>query len=609
MTEDIPPQVARQKAIDMLHFRVLVCIVVISILFCLLALRLWQVQVLQGSDHLARAQRQMIRPVRVNAVRGRIFARDGTVLVDNEAHYDLVFYVSEMRQPGVQRHTIEHIVATEQRLAQHLGRVPRLTAETVKRQLQRQPVLPLTVMEDLSEDELARYAEYLPLLPGVDILCRVERRHPFPGVLSHVLGYAGWKRPTGDDILEDLPRLYTSPELTGRSGLEARFDQTLAGSPGARLVMVDSIGYARSTIEESTTPVDGNDLHLTIDLPAQKIAEELLKGYSGAIVVLDVRTGAVLAMASSPTYSLDHLNASYMQLLAEDTEHRPLLNRATQGLYTPGSIVKPLLAAVALEKCPELALQRYDCSGRFMIGNHPIRCARRFGHGMLDLTDAITVSCNPFFIHLGLAVGIDEYSQFLRAAGIGERTGIELRDAAGVLPARDYARRRWKRNWLAVDTAYASIGQGAFSITPLQAAVYTAAIANGGAVYRPYLVAKICTQDGRLLQQTAPVIRHRLPVSQEHLAMVQRAMQNAVEDPHEASAAGLREAGIPLAAKTGTAEVGEGEERYKNTWVIAFGPVDEPQYAIACIIDHGQSGGRTAVPIAAQFFHNWLCAQ
>ncbi len=584
--------------------RVLVCAVVICLLFGLVTMRLWQVQVLQGSEHQKRVQRQMIRPVRINPVRGRIFDRNGKVLVDNDCRYDLVFYVSEMRRRGKLRRTVEHILETDRSVAAYLGREPTLTYKQVENQLVRKPILPLTVAENLTATELAAWSEYLPHVQGADILPRVERRYPYPGMMSQALGLTSRQQPSGDDILEDLPRLYVTPELTGRSGLEAAFDSELAGKAAAQLVMVDSVGYARKVIRNAGTPEPGHNLTLTIDLEAQRLADQVLQGHYGALVLLDVHTGAVLAMASAPTYPLDADSKELLEV-SNDNVRRPMLNRATRGVYTPGSIVKPLMALAGLEHQPEVSHQIYDCTGRYMLGNHPIRCARRWGHGPLDLIHAITVSCNPFLINLGLKVGIDEYGNMLKAAGLGETSGIEIGDARGLCPQREVARRLWKRNWLAVDTAYASIGQGAISITPLQAAVFTAAIANGGVVYKPHLVRRIQDSNGVLLREVAPVIRNRLPASAENIALVREAMVSVVSG-QEASAAELRRLGISLAAKTGTAEVGEGANRHKNTWTVAFGPAENPKFALACVIERGESGSRTAVPIVASFLEQLL---
>ena len=202
---------------------------------------------------------------------------------------------------------------------------------------------------------------------------------------------------------------------------------------------------------------------------------------------------------------------------------------------------------------------------------------------------------------------MDNLANYYEAAGFGSRTGFELPDVAGLSPSQELARRFWKRRWLTVDTAYASIGQGGIAITPLQAAVYAAAIANGGVVFRPFVVRKVCSPDGVVQTATLPEIRNRIPVSNEHLEIVRDAMHHAVTD-RDGGARGLQASGFDLAGKTGTAEVGSGENRHKNAWAIVFGPYDDPKYAVACVIEFGESGGKTAVPVVADFFRFWLNA-
>ena len=589
------------------RWRVLFCTAFVALLYCLLAFRLWQVQVLQGPEHLRRARRQCVRPVRLNPVRGRIFAAGGEVLADNAASYQLVFYVSEMRR-GRQKRTIDGILETERSLAAYLGRTPKLTAVQVARQLNYRPVLPLAVMEDLTPAELAALAEYLPPIPGVAVEARLKRSYPYPGLLSHVLGYVQMRQPDGGDVLEDLPRLYVTPEQVGQSGLEGAYNDQLNGQAGSRLLMVDSMGYAREEGGAGIPSVPGKDLRLTIDVVAQRLAEGLLAGHAGAMVVLDVETGAVIAMASAPSFDLASLTSAELVRLNRDEVNRPLLNRAYRGVYTPGSIMKPLLGLAAMERLPDMAAENYTCDGVFVLGkNVGIRCAARAGHGPLDLQHAIAFSCNPFFIRLGLALGLDEYSEFLQAAGVGEKTGIEIGDSAGIMPSREFALKNWKRGWIRSDTAYISIGQGAISLTPLQAAVYAAALANDGIVWQPYLVAEVRSADGEVLEHTPTRIRHRLPVTAAHLRQMREAMRSAVDLPN-GSAAGMRQAGIPVAAKTGTAEVGHGENRHNNTWVIAYAPADNPRYALACLVERGRSGGKTAVPLAAEFFRKYFSA-
>ncbi|MGI5924489.1 MAG: penicillin-binding protein 2 [Lentisphaeria bacterium] len=593
---------------SLLRRRVLQGAAMMIIPLLLLVLRLWQVQVRQGPELLRQTQRQCVRPIWDNPVRGRIFAADGQVMADNTSHYDVVFHLAEMRQPGRSRRTRAHVLATAMRLAALMECENPLTAEMLARHIRMTPALPLRVFTDLSELERARLAELMPPIPGVELVARIERRYPFPGVGSQILGVAVWEKPRTIDLNDMYSRSYATDELRGLSGLEAAYDRALAGKPGMRLVRVDTMGYIHDDIGEAQPALDGHDLRLSIDSRAQRVADRALQGYSGALVVVDVHTGGVLAMASAPTYDLSVTDRNHYALLSVDEENLPLLNRAVNGLYTPGSIVKPLVALAALEHGAIEPDEVYDCTGRYLVGNHPIRCTRSYGHGPIDLLEAMTVSCNPYFIHAGIETGIDALNPMYAAAGVGEKSGFDLAERyAGIIPSRDMALRHWRRHWVMIDTAFVSIGQGGIEITPLQAAMFTAALANGGKLLRPYLVQSVVSADGKVVNNTPVVIRHRLPASPEHLQLVQRGMENTVVSDH-GSARELRDAGIPLAGKTGTAEVGTRANRHHNTWIICFGPLPEPRYALACVIEKGDSGGRTAAPIAARFFREWLSA-
>jgi penicillin-binding protein 2 len=588
--------------------RLLLCALLAACVMLLLLLRLWQVQVLQGEEHLRATLRQSVRPIRLTPVRGRILAADMTELVGNRTCYDLCFHTTEMRRPGAFQKTIDYLLEQERLLAYLLKRPPALTEKTIRRHISHNPVLPLVIFRNLTPAELAVVAEITPPIPGLDVTSRLVRQYPLPGLATHLLGRTSWSRPDGEDLAEEYPRIYTSPQLVGRSGLESYYDQELSGRAGSRLIRVDVMGYDHEILTDFDTPHNGNDLILTIDPQAQKAAESVLQGRQGALVAVRAKTGAVIALASAPTFDLSVLDQRQYQQLSADQAGRPLFNRAVNGTYSPGSIVKPLLAMALLENEIVTEEDEYDCRGKITLGTHSIHCAKRYGHGPLNIVEAIKFSCNPFFMHYGMELGIDAWQPFLTAAGIGEKTGLdwpEARASAGIRPERDFATRKWKRKWLPVDMAYASIGQGAFTMTPLQAALYAAAIANGGILYQPFLVQTILAPDGNPLRHTSPTIRHRLPCSQETMDIIRHGMEEAVKAP-QASAAALQDAGLPLAAKTGTAEVGSQENRRKQTWVICYGPVPEAEYAVACLVENGESGGKTVAPLLSQFFRLWL---
>lgn len=594
-------------------------VVMLGGLFLLLG-RLWQVQFRHGGEHSRITRRQSVRPIRLNAVRGRMIAAGGEILVDNRTSFDAVYHLAEMRQPGRSSRTIEHVLGLTARLAAALGRPHPLEREVLARHLRVRPALPMTVFRNLDPRELAILAELTPPVPGLEIAARAERHYPRPGLASHILGHTGRQRPESTAEMSQYPVFYANLELHGWAGLEKQYDQELAGVAGSRLVRVSALGYVHSDIGTPVPPENGNDLVLTLDLRAQLAAERVLDapGYEGALVAVEIDSGAVLAMASMPGYDLSrvdssHYDSAYYEGLRTDRERRPLRNRA-MNTYTPGSILKPFIALAALDAGVIEPTSVHTCTGAYPLGpSARIRCWLRHGHGPLDLPHALEGSCNPYFIAAGVATGIDRIGPMLAAAGIGSRPQLDLppqtprRIEFGICPSRDYYRRRSPRGrrWIASDTAFLSIGQGVIGVTPMQAALMAAALANGGLVYRPFLVRSVRRPDGGEVRAAAPTVESRLPVRPEFLAAIRQGMFQVVNSEH-GTGKNARNSAITLCGKTGTAEVGAGEDRYHDTWFIGFGPVENPRYAVAVLVEHGESGGRTAALLAGRFFERWL---
>lgn len=574
-----------------------------------LTVRLWFVQVYSHRSMTREVSRQSIRRIRLLPVRGRILDRSGRVLVDNQPSYDLVFHVSEMRQPGSRdrtgrENTIVHLLDTAARLAALFGREMPFDRPYVERRLRVYPALPMPVFSRLGNAELARITEMLPPVGGLEIVPNFNRTYPHPGLASHALGFTGRTEPNepGLDRFSYVPL-----ELRGRTGLELEYDGELAGRGGTRVVRVDTLGYVHDQIGEARPPKNGSDLILTLDIRAQLIAEKLLTGYHGAIVVVDVRLGAVLAMASSPGYDLSRMSSDYYGRLVRDEENRPLVNRTLAAGYMPGSIIKPLVAMAALESGAITPSSTHYCDGTFRLGNARISCWDRNGHGNVDVVKAIEQSCNPFFLHYGIETGLANLRPMFLGAGLGTTPKIDLPIGwgAGLVPSREWARKRLDREWLAIDTAFISMGQGNLTLSPLQAAMFTAAIANGGTVFRPYLVQRVIDSDGYIRRNAPPIAERRLPVSRENLDLIRTGMYWVV-NRSDGTGKRAKNSAITLAGKTGTAEVIRPEERYNDTWFIGFGPYDDPKYAIVVLIERGASGGRTAAPLGGRFFEQWL---
>ncbi len=594
--------------------------------FLLLAGKLYLEQIQSGDEHREKISRQSIRRIRIPARRGRIFSSDLRLLAGNQAENNLVFYPEEMRL-GRRSKSVRYMLAAADTIAAAIGRKNPLTEESVIRHLNTRPGLPITVFEQLTPQETARALESSRHFRGVDIEPGEIRIYPCGRLAAHLIGST--RLESRENAADRRDFFYYVPDLVGRDGVERAFDRLpgssagdpdvvpgspesplgLRGLPGYSLVQVDHLGYIRQSLIDKIEPLHGNNVILTIDSRAQEIAESLLVGKRGAFVLLDAANGDILAAASNPAYDLSEftpvLRREYYQSLLSNPD-RPLINRAFQGVYTPGSILKPLVALALLNAGinPESTL---FCDGGIPVGNATIRCAswRSGGHGEVNLVSALEKSCNPYMIAQGLKTGLGRIAEVLASAGIGRKTGVELSEGSGTFPSDANKRRLYRTGWNAYDTALLSIGQGMVTITPLQAAVFAAALANGGEVWQPHLVRQVVDPYGNVLRERKPTLRSRLATTPEHLETVRKGMFEVVNSPHGSG----REAALPglqLYGKTGSAEVGPRSNRRLTTWFICFVSHQGKTYAAAIMIEEGRSGGKSCAPLAAEFFARYF---
>jgi penicillin-binding protein 2 len=581
----------------------------------ILMLKLWIEQIQQGSQHREKISRQSIRRIREPSLRGRILTSDLRILADNAPAYDAFFYLEEMRRTDRNK-TLNHILDTAAYLAKEIKR-PAIAKEELVRILNNRPGLPLPVFKYLTREEMSILHEISPGIKGLGIVPRTTRVYPEGSIAAHIIGFTRPEDPVSAEDRDEYS--YYIPDLVGKRGVEKAFDifdvignpgvRGMRGIPGYSLVQVDHRGYVYKTMDEGIKPMDGNNIVLTINWKAQKIADSIMRGYKGAFVLLDAETCAVIAMASAPAFDLRNFSPKifpeYYGNINKDP-NKPMLNRATSGVYTPGSILKPLVAMAILNSGISPNKQSV-CDGETRIGDSKIKCAswQSGGHGPLTMTGAIENSCNDYFIENGCIAGLDAIFEVLQSAGIGSNTGFCLPDKKGQLPTSEFKERATGYKWNKYDTALLSIGQGIILITPLQAAVYCAAIANGGIIRRPYILKEIRDPFGNLLQFTQPEVKKHLKTTRENLNIIRQGMHLSVNSPHGSGKNAKNEA-IDLYGKTGTAEVGPAYNRHKNTWFIGFGSHEDKTYALAILIENGESGGRSCAPLAARFFTEWL---
>lgn len=576
-----------QKLTDSWRISVLGLVFLAGLMFLAVSLR--RVQVVEFSEFARDQVRQSVRCVQVPGPRGRIFDRNGVCLAENRPSYCIAYYVEELRKRGKWERTIDAVDADIDRLAAVLGIPREITREQVARHVMQSLPMPLLAWRDVESVTLARWAEAAGEFPGVDVYVQPERFYPQGTLAAHILGYVGRDRPESQP--GERVHFYL-PEMIGRAGLERQYNALLTGVAGGQLIRVDARGYKHAAWE-GAPEVAGRDLHLTIDLKVQQTLEKMLRGWRGAGVVVDPRSGEVLAMASSPTYDPNLLvpapTVGVWNRLNTD-EALPLFNRAIQGRYAPGSTFKPVTAMAALLHPGFDPDETYTCDGVFVLGSMRLRCWNTYGHGPIALRKAIEQSCNAYFCHLGQMIGYDAIYTEANKVGLGVQTGIDLPyEARGLLPTAEWKMKTFKDPWRTGDTCHISIGQGLLLTTPLQMAMLASVFANGGTLYRPVLG-----------QRGAPgecVRKMRWPES---------AVETVRGGMHDVATVGtgrrVQVRGLDVAAKTGTAEYDAGGVRRKNTWVTAFAPFDYPTVALAIVIENGVSGGQTVAPMA----HNIL---
>lgn len=578
----------------------------------ILLIRAYILQIFYGEEHRVRISRQSIRRIRVPARRGKIFTSDLKLLAANRTGFNLIFYPGEMRLSSRAK-TVEYMTSCLRQLATAIGRELELSEKQLSRHLRIYPGLPITVFQELTPKEIARSLECSRTMRGVDIQPVEIRHYPCGRLASHLIGSARLEKEL--EAADRKKFFYYVPDFSGHGGVEEAFEQLpqggttpgLRGVPGYSMVQVDSIGYVHRELIERIEPRHGNHVIMTIDSRAQALAEELLTGSTGAIVVVNGDNGDVICAASNPGFDLrkfaPRLSTEYYESLRNNPS-MPLFNRAFQGMYTPGSIIKPL-SALAFLNCGLSPAEKIVCDGSSRVLNVPIRCSsyRIGGHGTVNLYSALAKSCNDYLIEHATKIGLIPLARVLESAGIGQKTGIELAETAGTFPSDALKRRRYHSEWNNYDTALLSIGQGMIAISPLQAALFTAALGNGGIVWRPHIVERVVGVLGNTVYQRKPEVVRKLATTPGALEIVNRGMEEVVAHGSGSKAA---VSGVKLYGKTGSAEVGLRGEFRLMTWFVAHLTYREKKFAIAIMIEDGISGGSTCAPLASEFFDRYL---
>ena len=590
---------------------------------CVLIIRLWHLQIVEGDQLAAAADQNRLHPVRLSAPRGMIFARDLTAnatvpLADNRGAWDLVFV------PGDNDASI---------VCDQLEKIIDIDRDDILKQVDEnkdKPFKQIVIKQDLSKTELTRIEEYSHVLPGIITVVRPKRRYAQGKTAGQMIGYMG---EIDENELKRNEGVYTIGDQIGKAGLETQYENVLRGQDGRMLVkvyatdrrpqlrtnlegkadiVVDSYGRQLET-EFRIEPKNGGRLDLTLDVPLQQFCEKTLGEKVGAIVVLNADTGEVLAMASSPGYdpsvfTTHGKNRERASLLKDKT--KPMRNRAYREVYPPGSVFKLMMAVGALEDGIIDENTTHFCPGSFQLpGSRRWQCHQRGGHGSVNVVDALSVSCDVFFYHVGLDMGVDRIKKWADLMSLGQLTGIDLpNEAVGLVPSPEWKKKvnpddPSEQRWYPGETVNLSIGQGAMALTPLQLAVMTACIINGGHRVRPYVNLALGPQ------LSEPFI------SPHTLEVIQAGMFKCVDDTVAPSGTGraTKMEGFKILGKTGTAQVAsmshyshlkdEMQIPYAlraHAWFVC-GVLDRtPRISICVLYEHGLHGSSGATPLARE---------
>ena len=571
----------------------------VFVVFVLLFCRLFYLQIIQGDSFRETAEKNSIRIRRVLAPRGVIYDRNGIVLVDSRPSFNLMMIPHEVKDPKRALPTIARL----------LGRDDAELVEKVRMARVKLGNRVFPIVSDMSRDELAIVESAKLDLPGFFVDVQPLRSYPHGTLAAHLIGYLG---EINDRELQKKEFAgYQQGDFIGKYGTEKTYESLLRGRSGGQNVLVDVRGRELKVLNEIES-LPGNDLHLTIDYKVQRAAEDAMEGKDGSVVAIDPRNGDLLAMVSRPAPNPADFAAGvsrkiWRALMAD--KKRPLNNRATQGTYAPGSTYKLFTAAAGIESGVIRPEQATGCPGAYSLGNHTYRCWRKQGHGSVALHKAIVQSCDTYFYKLGVKVGVDRLAYFARSFGLGAPTGIPLPgEKGGLIPTAEWKMKRFGYKWMLGETPSIAIGQGYDLVTPLQLVRAYAALGNGGTVYQPRILRKAVAQDGRVFEETRPVVTRKVAVSDENLEILRKAFEGVVNEPG-GTGSRARLPGVLVAGKTGTAQVTKGAYRSEeesripyeyrdNAWFVAYAPSVNPQIAVAVLVEHGGHGGSVAAPVA-----------
>ncbi len=596
------------------RFRVFFAAGIVFLAFAVLVARFVFLQIEQHDYYTTRAERNRIALVPIPPNRGIISDRNGVVLARNYSAFTLEITPSKVENLD---QTIESLGELIEIQAKDKRRFRKMLEENSSFES-------LPIRTRLTDEDVARFAANRYRFPGVDVKARLFRQYPLGPVAAHAIGYINRINKNDLEIIEEKEQTanYKGSEHIGKTGLEKSYEFQLHGKTGYEEVEVDANGQAVRNISR-TAPTSGNNLTLTLDIKLQEIAEKAFGDRRGSLIAIEPSTGGILALVSTPTFDpnlfVDGIRTEDWDLL-NNSPDRPMVNRALNGAYPPGSTFKPFMALAALETGKRTPGHAIADPGFFVFGGNTFRDDKRGGHGMVDMYRSIVQSCDTYYYMLANDMGIDSIARFMGPLGFGRKTGIDIEgESEGVLPSPEWKKRRFKRpeqqKWFAGETISIGIGQGYNAYTPIQLAQATAALANDGVLFRPHLVKYITDSISGEKTEIEPKPLRTLPWKPQNIEVIKKAMVGVNKEGTGARA--FAGAEYVSAGKTGTAQVFSlkgaeyrahrlKQELRDHALFIAFAPADQPKIALAVLVENGGFGAQSAAPIARMVMDYYL---
>jgi penicillin-binding protein 2 len=592
--------------------RAMVMVVLVFIMLGVLVGRMYQLQVVEKEIYTTLSDKNRVQVQSVAPTRGLIYDRNGVLLAENRPVFSVTLVPERVDQMDQTLARLQQLISVSE---EDLERFRRRLDE------RRRPFQALPLRYDLNEAEIARLAVNRHKLPGVEVAAELVRYYPHGVLTAHALGYVG--RINQQELQRIDPVNYAGTNYIGKSGVERFYEELLHGGVGYEHVETNARGRTLRVLERES-PVPGEDIRLHLDLRLQRLAHELLDGRRGAIIAIEPSTGGLLALASVPGFDANQFVTgigvdAYREL--SESPDKPLFNRALRGQYPPGSTLKPMLAVAGLDSGATTRDKTIWDPGVFQLksGGRPWRDWKRGGHGWVDLKDAVAQSCDIYFYEMAVDMGVDTIHKYLSQFGFGEDATLDVSGALnGLLPSDDWKRAVHGEIWYPGDTVNLGIGQGYMLATPLQLATATSVLANRGSWAEPRLLKEILgdrTVESALPDETHQSINLKNPATWE---FVVDSMAEVMHGPKGTARSAGRGAPYRMAGKTGTAQVfslGEDEEYDEeeirmrlrdHALFVGFAPVEDPQIAVAVIVENGGSGSGTAAPVARSIFDAWI---